>query len=191
MPKGEKNSKPPEKGINSSSKKREASSPLNECVDSISDNSIGQCVTGETGETGISNIGQNPGRTGKGKKKRKQNLNANVNTSEINSQHFVSNSTPVHGFVYPYGAMAYPQQSPFSMSQPSFVQSPPPVQFGFPPTQGQPPWAADILDEMKQIRLKLESIEKIEKTVNTIHLKVSSLETKFSSLEARVTETER
>lgn len=44
---------------------------------------------------------------------------------------------------------------------------------------------------MKQIKAKLQTIEKIEKTVNSINAKVSDLETKMRTLDTRVTETEQ
>lgn len=78
----------------------------------------------------------------------------------------------------PYGMQAYmtsPPQTPVYNMQPS------------PP----PPWATEILDEMKQIKQKLQTIEDIKKTVNVISAKVSDLDTKFKSLEVRVIETEK
>ena len=43
---------------------------------------------------------------------------------------------------------------------------------------------------MKQVKTKLHSIDKIEKTVNAINAKVSDLETKMKTLDTQVTETE-
>ena len=44
---------------------------------------------------------------------------------------------------------------------------------------------------MKQIKTKLQSKDKIEKTVNATNAKVSDLETKMKTLDTRVTETEQ
>ena len=44
---------------------------------------------------------------------------------------------------------------------------------------------------MKVVKTKLQSIEKIEKTVNSINVKVCDLEEKMKSMDTRVTETEK
>ena len=87
------------------------------------------------------------------------------------------------------------------MSQPSYIQTSPSAQFNgsafgaFQPSTAPPPtpppWATQILEEVKQIKTKLQSIDKIEKTVNAINAKVSDLETKMKTLDTRVTETEQ
>ena len=94
--------------------------------------------------------------------------------------------------------MAFPQQqqAPFGMSQASYGSPPAPYNsntFGFQPTTSPlpPPWANELLEEIKQIKSELQSIEKIEKTVNVINAKVSDLETKLKSLDVRVTENEK
>lgn len=114
-----------------------------------------------------------------------------------------SNTQFVSGFTYDCAIqnMAFQQQqSPFGpipqMSQPSFVHSPPQTQFGsntfgFQPSPAPPPWANELLEEMKQIKIKLQSIDKIEKTVNSINVKVTDLETKLKTLDTRVSETEK
>lgn len=115
-----------------------------------------------------------------------------------------SNTQSVSGFTYGYTHqnMAFQQQTPFGqmsqMSQPSYAQSSPPAPsqfnsnaFGFQPSPPPPPWANELLEEMKQIKVKLQSMDKIEKTVNSINMKVSDLETKLKSLDTRVTETEK
>lgn len=89
-----------------------------------------------------------------------------------------------------------PQPGGFSMSQPQpsyNIQSPPPPQFGnsaFGYQGAPPPWAAKLLDDMDHIKQKLHSIDKIEKTVNQISVKVSDLETQMKSLDTRLTQTE-
>ena len=54
----------------------------------------------------------------------------------------------------------------------------------------QPPWATEILQEVKSIKTRLKSLEKIEKTVNFISVKISDLEIKVSDIDKRVTHTE-
>ena len=65
--------------------------------------------------------------------------------------------------------------------------------FGFQPSPSPlpPPWANELLREVKQIKSKLQTIDKIEKTVNVINAKVTDLETKIKSLDMRMTENEK
>ena len=83
-----------------------------------------------------------------------------------------------------YQTMAFQSQQPgfgsTGMSQPSFIQTSPSAAFGFQPSLPPPPWATELLDDMKIVKTtKLQTIEKIEKkTVNSINAKVSDLEEK-------------
>ncbi|KAH3740792.1 hypothetical protein DPMN_047503 [Dreissena polymorpha] len=62
--------------------------------------------------------------------------------------------------------MAY-APSPYAM--PGFGHSPPPGSpFGM-----QPPWATELLQEMKDIKSKMNSLDKIERAVNQISSKLS------------------
>lgn len=78
----------------------------------------------------------------------------------------------------------------------SFMASPPPAHGGtpglFPRTPAPiPPWASQILDELKQIKEKVSRIDKIEKAVTSISSKLSDLENSVKSLDARQSDTEK
>ena len=80
------------------------------------------------------------------------------------------------------------------MTQTPFMRSPPPNQFnnsnfGF--QTSTPPWASKLLEDVEQIKQKMQSIDKIEKNVNFISFKVSDLENKMRNLDTRVTENEK
>ena len=104
---------------------------------------------------------------------------------------------------YTFTNMAFQPQQPQQpgpgfgvMSQPSFIPNSSPTQysgptFGYQPSPPPPPWASELLEEMKQIKSKLQTMDEIKKTVNSINVKVSDLEGKMKSLETRVTETEK
>ncbi|KAH3818260.1 hypothetical protein DPMN_119862 [Dreissena polymorpha] len=69
---------------------------------------------------------------------------------------------------------------------PGFGHSPPPGSpFGM-----QPPWATELLQEMKDIKSKMKSLDKIERAVNQISSKLSELEIKVSDIDKRVADTE-
>ena len=91
--------------------------------------------------------------------------------------------------------MPAPMSQPMnqSISQPPYMQNSPPPQFasafGF--QASAPPWAAKLLDDMDQVKQKLQGIDKIEKTVNLINTKVSGLALKMSDLDKRLTENEK
>jgi DNA repair exonuclease SbcCD ATPase subunit len=61
----------------------------------------------------------------------------------------------------------------------------------FGPQLSPPAWANELLEEVKQIKQKLNTIDKIERTVNSINSKVTDLEAKFKTLNSRVEETEK
>ncbi|KAH3777192.1 hypothetical protein DPMN_178628 [Dreissena polymorpha] len=54
----------------------------------------------------------------------------------------------------------------------------------------QPPWATEILSEIKCIKDKIKSIDRIEQTLNSIAAKVSDLEMKVKEIDCRVQHTE-
>ena len=167
-------------------KKRQATSPLSE-------NSSPDLNTKEKSNN---NSGQKKGHS----KKSKSSKN-DITLGEINN---IQTDTQIHCVGYPFGQ--YQQTMAFQpgfgpMSQPSYIQTSPSAQYNgsafgaFQPTTAPPPapppWATELLEEVKQIKTKLQSIEKIEKTVNSINVKVSDLETKMKALDTRVNETEK
>ena len=98
--------------------------------------------------------------------------------------------------------MAFSQQTPFQLQQPNFFgsqnsQSPPtqpmqyptqyPSQYGAQP----PPWAKEILDDIKQMKQSLLKIDKIEKTVDSIAIKVSDLDQRVKGMDERLTDVEK
>lgn len=72
--------------------------------------------------------------------------------------------------------------SNFSFGQPSFghqfVSSPP-----FTPFTAVPPWATEILEDIKNIKKSVSKLENIEKTVNRISTKVNDLDLKVKSID--------
>ncbi|KAH3741072.1 hypothetical protein DPMN_047790 [Dreissena polymorpha] len=54
----------------------------------------------------------------------------------------------------------------------------------------QPPWATELLSEIKGFKDKMKSINRIEQTFNSIAAKVSDLETKVKDIDCRVQHTE-
>ena len=59
-----------------------------------------------------------------------------------------------------------------------------------PPPSAPPSWMSDLINDVKQIKVSLEKLDKIEQTVNSISLKVTTLETKVNSMDTRVNEVE-
>lgn len=81
---------------------------------------------------------------------------------------------------------------PFAMSQPAYMQSnSPPFGYSGTPHAPTPPWATEILDEIKHLRQKMKNVEVIETTVKETNSKLGKMESKFKTLELRVTETEK
>jgi archaellum component FlaC len=87
--------------------------------------------------------------------------------------------------------------APFGMIQPSYATSPPPsMGFGF-PTPGAgfpsnpPQWATELINDVKMIKEKLHSIDKIEKSISSINIKMTDIESKMKSFGTRITETEK
>lgn len=75
-------------------------------------------------------------------------------------------------------------QSPFV---PQFIGASPPTFASMPSI---PPWASDIIEELKSIKASVSKIDGIEKTINEINSKVNNLDKKVSSLDLRLTEVE-
>lgn len=53
-----------------------------------------------------------------------------------------------------------------------------------------PPWAISIVEDIKSIKTSVAKIENVEKTVNSISLKLSKLETKVDTIDKRVVDVE-
>lgn len=156
--------------------KRQASSPLNDNNGPLNtDLPISKRVSDSERRTGQSKVCKQDGTA--------------ANTQTVSS--FISDSN------YNFQNMAFqtqPQSVPFNMTQTPFMQSPPPNQFnnsnfGF--QTATPPWASKLLEDVEQIKQKMQNIDKIEKTVKFISSKVSDLENKMRSLDTRVTENEK
>ena len=112
-----------------------------------------------------------------------------------NNSKTVSDFLSSLNFVYDPNMTFQPQGTQFGMSQQRqpYIQSPPPNQFGFglQAPAAPPPWAAKLLEDMEQIKQKLQGMDKIEKTVNLINPEVSDLETKMKSLDTRLIANEK
>lgn len=52
-------------------------------------------------------------------------------------------------------------------------------------------WVSELIEDVKQIKLSMANLDQIERTVNTINMKLSDLEIKVNSIEPRVIEVER
>ena len=59
-----------------------------------------------------------------------------------------------------------------------------------PPPSNPPSWMADLIKDVKEIKLSMAKLDKIEQTVNMISLKVSDLETKVNSMDIKVNDVE-
>ena len=60
-----------------------------------------------------------------------------------------------------------------------------------PPPSTPPSWMSDLINDVKQIKLTLQKLDKIEQTVNSISLKVSTLETKVQTMDKTVNDVEQ
>ena len=65
--------------------------------------------------------------------------------------------------------------------------------FGVPPSQpqGPPTWASELINYVRQIKVSLNKLDEIERTVNQINMKVTDLETKVNRIDTRGNEVER
>lgn len=86
------------------------------------------------------------------------------------------------------------QNSPQSLYGSNMMQNlstPMQSNFQFQPVSSTPPlWATELLEDVRQIKDRLKTVDRIDKTVNLINVKVTDLETSLKSLEVRVNETE-
>jgi hypothetical protein len=149
-------------------KKREATSPL---FDSRSVNS----------DKSVKSVSENK----KSKHVYEKDINSDPN-SDLRT--FVSRFPYEWGYIPPNMAFSQP---PFGM--PPFLPSPPPSSYTYPSQQSvsatPPPWASELLEDMKVVKHKLQSIDKID--VNSINVKLCDLETKLQSMDARLSDAER
>ena len=90
-----------------------------------------------------------------------------------------------------------PQSQPFNQQQ-AYMQSPPPtgqMGFGLPPSavppSAPPPWATKLLEEVANIKEKLQCMDEIKQTVNSINAKVITLETKMNDMDTRLATNEK
>lgn len=173
--------------------KRKANSPLND-----SGQCSGQCSQTGAHAGGVSDVN-------------KQTNNIHVCTSTNNAYRFPNpqNQPPI---------MNFSQQMPFNVPQQqptgSAQSQPPPMLasnsfmnpglsptqitpsqqlYSMPPVQasGPPGWATELINDVKQIKVSLAKLDKIEQTVNMINLKVTELETKVNAIDVRVDGMER
>ena len=79
------------------------------------------------------------------------------------------------------------QSQPFNSTQ---FQTQNPAQNSGPSTC-PPPWATQIMEDLKSIKISVSKIESIEKTVNHISSKVETLESKMKTMETKVQECEK
>ena len=174
--------------------KRKASSPLND----HSELKGSHCAQVNARAGGVSVVNKD--------------LCGTTGTTGASSSNLYTYSTPTAQIQSPI--MNFSQQMPFNMPQPqqqmsgmsgmpsqpstSFInlsptQMPQSQQmFTMPPPQATSPpsWATDLIDDVKHIKQSLAKLEKIEQTVNTIHMKVSNLEEKVKTLDTRVDQVE-
>ena len=79
-----------------------------------------------------------------------------------------------------------PSLSPTQMTGPQPMYNMPLPQATTPPS-----WMSDLINDVKQIKLSLLELDKIEQTVNSISLKVSTLETKVKPMDTTVNQVEQ
>ena len=111
-------------------------------------------------------------------------------------------SNTINTQYYDYNTMSFPQYAGQVQSPP-----PPPPVYGTPfPTQqvpqyastpqtypqihSPPPWASELLEEMREIKEKMCKIDKIEKTVNTINVKMNGIEIQVKAMDNRINDVE-
>ena len=101
-----------------------------------------------------------------------------VNTVNPGMMNPMNMTSPVGNFSqpFPFGFQPNSQQSQMFPATPTSTTQTAP-----------PPWASQIIEDIKSMKL---STSKIEKTVNSIDLKVNDMEKKIGSLETKITEVE-
>ena len=176
--------------------KRKAGSPLND--------------TDYTNNTNNTRVSSKAGGKGKGKGKKASNVSknssqyvgfpfpdpksnpftTNFNSHELNTSLVMDSTDPNQAASAPHpGQLIGSVLS--SMSSPSNVQGQ--QAYNIPPPQASvtPNWLPELINDVKHIKLSLTKLDQIEKTVNTIHMKVTDLENKVNVIEPRVTEVEK
>ena len=166
--------------------------------------------TDYTNNTNNTRVSSNTGGKGKGKGKKASNVSKNSSqdvgfpipdpksnpfTTNFNSHGL--NTSLVMDSTDPNQAASAPHSGQLmdtvlsSMSSPSNV--PGQQAYNIPPPQASvtPNWLPELINDVKHIKLSLTKLDKIEKTVNTIHMKVTDLENKVNVIEPRVTEVEK
>ena len=81
----------------------------------------------------------------------------------------------------PYGSQFMQQLPPFTQFTGSGIALGPPP----------PPWATEIIEDIKSIKLSVSKIDNIEKLVNKINSKVGNLETKVKTMDVTVNDIEK
>lgn len=101
-------------------------------------------------------------------------------------QYFASNLDALTNMSMNFSQMPYGSQF--------MQQSPPFTQFtgsGTTPGPPPPPWATEIIEDIKSIKLSVSKIDNIEKLVSKINSKVENLETKVKTMDAKVNDIEK
>lgn len=126
----------------------------------------------QTGKTGINVSGTNTSLSCGGNTRTLDYTNSQDNvTSVMNAQ--------INSQMHTSPVMNYGQQNPY-------VASTPQTPIFFQMSQATPGWAACMMEDVRAIKEALPKIEKIEKVVNSISLKMSEFEAKLASVETRV-----
>jgi len=152
--------------------KRKAKSPLIADIDQTSQ--TGYLVGGAHGDQNVN--------------KRLQLSNSTIFTSPVNPIYPVLTMNP-QNMTSPGNSMQhFPYQ--YNMHTPITPQNP--ASFQNPPTAitATPPWAIELMEDMKHLKQSIPKIERIEKTVDIISVKMNEMEMKMKSMETRISETE-
>ena len=124
--------------------------------------------------------------------KRQQTVSTNQNyTQSILNTQLYDNTTIIFS-QYAGQAQSPPPppplyRTPFPTQQaPQYISTPQ----NFPQSNSPPPCASELLDEIKIIKEKLYKIDIIEKTVNTINIKINDIETQVKAMDHRTSDVE-
>lgn len=103
--------------------------------------------------------------------------------SSINTSNTMSNMNFNQNMTSP--SPQFPHYA-YNMQMPQMLQSQPLYQSTPMASAGQsapPPWAIQIMDDMKVLKESIPKIDKIERTVSNISLKINEIETKIKQME--------
>lgn len=117
------------------------------------------------------------------------NTNVDMNSSTTNTNmSYAAQPTaqPMYGMQTPQNPQHY---SAGYLSSPMSQYSLPPPQNPS-PQPGIPPWASELLEDIKELKSVLPSINKIEQTLSLMNAKMSDLEGNVKNIDIRVTEVE-